>query len=62
MIDRFSQIESLCKEEKIMEKHYGVESFPENEPYFTDSQSMDVKELIRDGLSNKKIVEQIKKW
>jgi hypothetical protein len=62
MVNRFYQIELLCKEEKIMEKHYGVESFSENESYFTDSQSQDVLDFINEGLTNIDIIEQIKMW
>jgi hypothetical protein len=45
-----------------MEKHYGVESFPDNEPYFTTSQETDIKEMISDGLDINKIISTIKKW
>ena len=32
-IKLYKEVEDICKKEKIMEKHYGVESFPDNEPY-----------------------------
>lgn len=50
----FDEIEKIAKEQKIMEHHYGVESFPENEPYFTTSQETDIWEMIHDGWTKKK--------
>ena len=61
-IKLYKEVESICKKEKIMEKHYGVESFPDNEPYFTTSQETDIKEMISDGLDINKIISTIKKW
>jgi hypothetical protein len=57
-----NQIESVCREGRIMEKHYGVNSFSESDPYFADSQETDIKEMISDGLDIKEIVSIIKKW
>ena len=58
----YSKIEILVREQKIMEKHYGIKLIPINEPIFTTSQETDVKELINDGLDIDEILSSIRKW
>ena len=58
----YNEVEKLAKQNKLMEKRYGVESFPPHEPYFTTSQETDIWEMIRDGMEANEIVEVIKKW
>lgn len=58
----YKEVETKCKEECIMERYYGVESFNEGEPYFTTSQETDVWEMIRDGMTSDEIVNNIKMW
>jgi hypothetical protein len=45
-----------------MEKHYNVESFNSEEPYFTTSQETDIREMIIDGLDINTIISTIRKW
>jgi len=58
----YKEVEKVAKENKLMEKRYGVKSFKEDEPYFTTSQQTDVWELVRDGMSVEEIISIIKKW
>jgi len=58
----YTEVEKLVREQKIMEKHYGLELIPTSEPIFTDSQETDVWELIRDGLNTEEIISIIKQW
>lgn len=58
----FKEIEKICKDQHIMENHYGVLSFNDDEPYFTTSQEQDIKEMISDGLEINDIILTIKKW
>jgi hypothetical protein len=58
----YNEIERACKDERIMEKHYGVEQFNPNDPYFTDSQEMDIRCMISEGLEFDEIMSVIKKW
>ena len=58
----YGEVEALAKSEKIMEKRYGVESFKDEEPYFTTSEETDIWELIRDGLTSTEIISKIKQW
>ena len=55
-------VEMICKKEHIMEKHYGVEKFNDNEPYFTTSQETDIREMISNGLEIEEIILSIQKW
>lgn len=52
----------ICREERIMEKHYGVEKFNDNEPYFTTSQETDIMEMLSDGFDSQEIISTIRKW
>ena len=45
-----------------MEKHYGVEKFGDNEPYFTTTQETDVWEMIHDGVDASEIISIIRQW
>lgn len=58
----YNQVEKIAKDNKIMEKHYGVESFGEDEPYFTTSQYTDVWEMIRDGMTVEEIITIMRQW
>ena len=58
----YNEVEMICKKERIMEKHYDVESFGEGEPYFTTSQETDIKEFIHDGLEIDEIISIIRQW
>ena len=58
----YNLVESRCNAMKIMEMHYNVLEFPKGEPYFTDSQSMDVWELIQEGYTVSEIINEILKW
>lgn len=58
----YKQIELICKEQHIMEDHYGVDTFNTTEPYFTTSQECDIKEMISDGVHICEIISTIKKW
>ncbi len=33
----YKEVESICRAEHIMENHYDVDSFSDNDPYFTTS-------------------------
>lgn len=57
----YNEIEKACKDERVMEKHYGVERF-NSAPYFTDSQEMEIRDMISDGLEFEEIMSVIKKW
>jgi hypothetical protein len=58
----YNEVELICKNERIMEKHYGVEKFNDGEPYFTDSQRTDVWELIGEGFQLDEIISIIRNW
>ncbi len=58
----YKEVERLVREQKIMEKHYNIESIPSSEPIFTTSQESDVRELISDGLRIPEIIYFIRKW
>ena len=58
----YKEVEMICRKEHIMEKHYRVKKFNDNEPYFTTSQETDIKEMIADGLDVKEIISIIKQW
>jgi len=58
----YKEVELICKKERIMEKHYNVESFKVEEPYFTTSQETDIREMISDGLDVDEIISIIRKW
>jgi hypothetical protein len=58
----FKEVEAICKDQHIMETHYGVLSFNDNQPYFTSSQEQDIKEMINDGLNVNDIISIIKQW
>lgn len=58
----YKEVEDFCKKEKIMENYYEVESFKEDEPYFTTSQETDIQEMISDGFEVDEIVSIIKQW
>lgn len=58
----YKEVEIICKKERIMEKHYNVESFKAGEPYFTTSQETDIREMISDGLEINAIISTIRKW
>ena len=58
----YKEVEKLAKENRLMEKRYGVDSFKVGEPYFTTSQETDVKEYIYGGMNVNEIVEIIKQW
>lgn len=58
----YKEVEKICKDNKLMEKHYNVVSFNENEPYFTTSQETDIWEMIHDGMNINEIILNIKKW
>ena len=59
---KIKDVEMICRKERIMENHYGVENFNDNEPYFTTSQETDIKELINDGMNLNAIISTIRKW
>ena len=58
----YKEVEMICRKERIMERHYGVEKFNDGEPYFTTSQETDVREMISDGLDVEEIISTIRKW
>lgn len=58
----YKEVEMICRKERIMEKHYGVEKFNDGEPYFTTSQETDIREMISDGLEIEEIISTIRKW
>ena len=55
----YKEIVRRCKDQGIMERHYGVE---ELDPYFTDSQETDIREMINDGFTADEIIDNIKLW
>lgn len=57
----YKEIENSVRELGIMENHHKI-SIPLNQPIFTSSQEMDVKELINDGLNKEEIITIIKQW
>ena len=59
---KIKDVEMICRKERIMETHYGVENFNDNEPYFTTSQEADIKELINDGMNLNEIISNIREW
>lgn len=59
---KFKEIEMICKNERIMEKHYGVENFTPGDRYFTTSQEADIMDMISDGLEVNDIIKIIRKW
>jgi len=62
-IDRiYKEVEMICKNERIMENHYGVEKFGDGEPYFTTTQETDIIDMICDGYDVGEIIEKIRKW
>lgn len=58
----YEEVERLAKEQKLMEKHYGVKSFADGHPYFTTSQETDIKEMISEGMESEEIISVIKQW
>lgn len=58
----FEEISKRVRDEKIMERHYGVNLISPSEPIFDDSQEMDVRELIYDGLNISDIMSEIRQW
>lgn len=58
----YKEVEKITREKKLMEKRYGIDSIPSNEPIFTTSQETDVKEYIYDGMDVDEIIEIIKQW
>lgn len=58
----YKEVEMICRKKRIMEKHYRVEKFDDNEPYFTTSQETDIMEMISGGFNVKEIIETIEKW
>ncbi len=60
--NQLKKVEFLCRKDRVMENHYGVQSFNNGDPYFTDSQETDIKEMISDGLTLDEIIAIIKKW
>jgi hypothetical protein len=58
----YKEVEMICRKEYIMEKHYGVQSFGDGEPYFTTSQKTDIREMICDGLEIDEMISTIRKW
>lgn len=56
------KIEKVVREQKIMEKHYGIDLIPADEPIFTTSQETDVWEFIMEGYTFDEIITQIKQW
>jgi len=60
----YTEVENICRRERIMEMHYGVEMFiiDTDTHYFTSSQEADIWDMIRDGLEVDEIVSIIKQW
>lgn len=58
----YKEIKMICKNERIMEKYYGIENFDDEEPYFTTSQETDIREMINAGLEIDEIISTIRKW
>lgn len=58
----YQEVEIICKNERIMEIHYGVDNFNDEDPYFTTSQETDIKEMISDGLCTEEIISIIRQW
>ena len=58
----YNEVETLAKNERLMEKRYGVESFKVGEPYFTTSQETDIRVLISEGLTPDEIISQMRMW
>jgi hypothetical protein len=42
----FKQVELKVREEKLIEKRYGIHKIPDGEPTFTTSQETDIWEII----------------
>lgn len=58
----YKQVESKVKEEKIIEKKYGIDKIPDGEPLFTTSQETDIWEMIKEGMNVQEILTVIKQW
>ena len=58
----FKEVERKVREDKIIEKRYGIDEIPDGEPTFTTSQETDVWEMIQDGLNVEEILSIIRKW
>jgi hypothetical protein len=58
----YKQVELKVREEKLIEKRYGIDKIPDGEPTFTTSQETDIWEMISDGLDLEEILSNIRKW
>lgn len=58
----FKQVEFKVREEKLIEKRYGIDKIPEGEPTFTTSQETDICEMIIEGMELEEILSIIRQW
>ncbi len=58
----FKQVELKVREEKLIEKRYGIDKIPDGELTFTTSQETDIWEMISDGLDLEEILSIIRQW
>lgn len=58
----FKQVELKVREEKLIEKRYGIDKIPDGEPIFTTSQETDIWEMISDGMELGEILSIIRQW
>jgi hypothetical protein len=58
----FKQVELKVRDEKLIEKRYGIDEIPDGEPTFTTSQETDIWEMISDGMELEEILSIIRQW
>ena len=58
----FKEVELKVRDEKLIEKRYGITQIPDGEPTFTTSQETDIWEMISEGMGLEDILSTIRKW